>query len=128
MTHPRNAGRSDLRCPFGCRQSHRLASSTIRSIQYYQTPEGKKKKQQQNGRRTEKTCSDALEPEAVSNDIAGLDAIGLQYLQTVLSLLEKRLVGRQEIVLLLRKKMRQHSIGKSLPGDYTLRDEDKKPP
>jgi hypothetical protein len=35
LTHPRNAGRSDLRCPFGCREAHRKQRSTERSVAYY---------------------------------------------------------------------------------------------
>ena len=44
FTHPRNAGRSDLGCPFGCRQAYRRKSSIHRSTEYYRTKEGKQKK------------------------------------------------------------------------------------
>lgn len=52
LTHPRNAGRIDLRCPFGCRDGHRRQRSGQRSVDYYQTPEGKRKKGRLNARRT----------------------------------------------------------------------------
>ena len=44
LTDPRNAGRRDLRCPFGCRAAHRQQQSTRRSVAYYRDPAGRKKK------------------------------------------------------------------------------------
>ena len=44
LTHPRNAGRRDLRCPFGCRDHHRRQRSSQRSTAYYQTVGGRKRK------------------------------------------------------------------------------------
>lgn len=51
LTHPRNAGRQDLRCPFGCRQHHRRQGGCQRSTAYYQTAAGKRKKKRLNARR-----------------------------------------------------------------------------
>ena len=53
LTHPRNGGRWDLRCPFGCKEAHRKRRSTERSVEYYGTEEGKGKKKQQNGKRSQ---------------------------------------------------------------------------
>lgn len=128
LTHPRNAGRQDLRCPFGCRQTHRRQSSTKRSTQYYRTPEGKFKKQLQNGRRTEKVRLEAETQEAVSEDSPSLDEAGIAYLQTVISIIEQRRVSKQEIQGLVREKMRQHSMEKQLRGDYPYGYYYKKPP
>lgn len=128
LTHPRNAGRRDLRCPFGCRQTHRKQSSTKRSSHYYQTPEGKIKKQVQNGRRTEKVRLEAEAQEAMAEDNLALDDAGLSYLQTVISIIEQRRVIRQEIELLLREKMRQHSIDNPFLKAYTHSYPNKKPP
>ena len=126
LTHPRNADRRDLRCPFGCRQTHRKQNSTKRSIQYYRTPEGKFKKQLQNGRRTEKVRSEAEIQE--TEDSLVLDEAGLTYLQTIISIIEQRHVSRQEVELLLREKMRQHSIDNPFLKAYTHSYPDKKPP
>jgi hypothetical protein len=52
LTHPRNAGRENLRCPFGCREHHRRKCSSQRSTAYYQTATGKKKKKLLNARRS----------------------------------------------------------------------------
>jgi len=43
--------KKDLRCPFGCSRAHRQKQSTLRSLAYYQEPEGKVKKQALNARR-----------------------------------------------------------------------------
>ena len=51
LAHPRNAGRRDLRCPFGCREYHRQQRSCQRSTAYYQTAAGKAKKKRLNARR-----------------------------------------------------------------------------
>jgi hypothetical protein len=128
LTHPRNAVRRDLRCPFGCRQTHRKQSSTKRSTKYYRTTEGKFKKQLQNGRRTEKVRLEAETQEAVTEDSLALDEAGLTYLQTIISIIEQRHVIRQEIFLLLREKMRQHSIDNPFLKAYTHSYPNKKPP
>jgi hypothetical protein len=51
LTHPRNAGRTNLRCPFGCRQHHRRQGAQQRCAAYRQTPDGKRLKKLLNGRR-----------------------------------------------------------------------------
>lgn len=48
LTHPRNAGRRDLRCPFGCRDHHRRQRSSQRSTAYYQTVPGRCKRKRLN--------------------------------------------------------------------------------
>jgi hypothetical protein len=58
LTHPRNAGRLNLRCPFGCREVHRRQSSNRRGTAYRQTPEGQEKKRILNARR----CPEAGNP------------------------------------------------------------------
>jgi len=52
LTHPRCAGRIDLRCPFGCREHHRKQRSNQRSVAYYQTPSGKCLKKRLNAGRS----------------------------------------------------------------------------
>lgn len=52
LTDPRNAGRIDLRCPFGCGRHHRRQCSNQRSGDYYATPAGKAKKKRLNSRRS----------------------------------------------------------------------------
>jgi hypothetical protein len=52
LTHPRNAGRRDLRCPFGCRRQHRRECANRRSAAHYAKPEGKRAKKRYNLRRS----------------------------------------------------------------------------
>lgn len=40
LTHPRNACRLNLRCPFGCREHHRRQRARQRSAAYYRTADG----------------------------------------------------------------------------------------
>jgi hypothetical protein len=54
FTHRRNAKRSDLRCPFGCRDAHRRKKSTERSTAYYRFKKCKAKKKELNKRRRKK--------------------------------------------------------------------------
>ena len=63
LTHPCNAGRRNLRCPFGCRQHHRRECSCQRSTAYYRTAAGKTKKKRLNGRRQGRQ---AAQPQATS--------------------------------------------------------------
>jgi hypothetical protein len=44
LADPRNAGRHDLHCPFGCQQDHRRESERQRSRAFYQTEKGKELK------------------------------------------------------------------------------------
>lgn len=52
FTHPRNAGRKDLRCPFGCRDYHRRELGKERSRRHYQKSEAKEKKRLRNAQRS----------------------------------------------------------------------------
>jgi hypothetical protein len=51
LTHPRNHGRTNLRCPFGCRETHSNIESARRSADYYRTKKGKDKKEALNAKR-----------------------------------------------------------------------------
>jgi hypothetical protein len=63
LTHPRNAGRRKLRCPFGCREHHRRQCSCRRSTAYYQTVAGKAKKKRLNGRRHRNQVLPTMQPQ-----------------------------------------------------------------
>jgi len=53
LTHPRNANRRDLCCPFGCRQHHRRAQANARSRKHYCTEGGRRNKKLLNGKRSQ---------------------------------------------------------------------------
>jgi hypothetical protein len=156
LTHPRNAGRRDLRCPFGCRQHHRRRSSSRRSTAYYQTAAGKRKKKRLNSRRqggpgaadrppqpdlgpqvtlpSEPTRDESpvkveLRLEGVVLDESSLASSRmLPYVRMVVSLIEGIEFRCDEILRLLRQAMRQHSIAYRRRTDYALGFLDRHPP
>ena len=118
LTHPRNAGRGDLRCPFGCREAHRKQRSTERSVAYYTTAEGKAKKKMQNGKRAQGGVrADANPPVTRSLEFAA-GMVG--YIAMVASLIESRPVSEAEIVQRLVRAMRQHSMARRRRMDYVV--------
>ena len=118
LTHPRNAGRSDLRCPFGCREAHRQRRSTERSVAYYTTAEGKAKKKMQNGKRVRSGGGRATaQPEAGALE---LDAGIVRYAAMVASLIEGRRVREAEMLRRLAWALRQHSMARRRRMDYVV--------
>lgn len=113
VSDPRNAGRRDLRCPFGCKEAHRKGSSTRRSVAYYQDLPGKIKKAIQNAKRRKQVP----EPSAASAPFA---QPVVEHVQRVVSLIEGRPVSRQEVLELLARVLRQHSMARRRRIDQTL--------
>jgi hypothetical protein len=134
LTHPRNAGRRDLRCPFGCREAHRRYQSTKRSTEYYRTKEGKGKKSDLNARRCakdhrSKPSNEAEKEKKHCKDLpAPLDESTLSYLITVTSLIEGRTVWRKEIIRLVYDILRQQGIDQSKKLLYTVKSCRSTPP
>lgn len=56
LTHPRNACRKDLRCPFGCRKHHSRQSANARSRLHSQSDSAKRKKKRLNAKRSPCGC------------------------------------------------------------------------
>jgi hypothetical protein len=54
LTAISNCGRTDLRCPFGCRSKHAAFESNRRSKEYYQSAAGRLKKEKLNQKRSKK--------------------------------------------------------------------------
>ena len=118
LTHPRNTGRRDLGCPFGCREAHRKQRSTERSVAYYATAEGKAKKKMQNGKRAQggvRADADPPVPEAPEFPVR---MVG--YVAMVASLIEGRRVREAEILQMLVRAMRQHSMARRRRMDYVV--------
>jgi hypothetical protein len=148
LTHPRNAGRRNLRCPFGCRQHHRRQRSCQRSTAYYQTAAGKAKKKRLNARRQGNQVLPTAQPQSDFDprgtspnkpiglplpETAELRLEGvvldesslakspiLPYVRMVVSLIEGVEFTCREVIHLLRQAMRQHSIGARRRIDYLL--------
>jgi hypothetical protein len=139
LAHPRNAGRRDLRCPFGCREYHRQQRSCQRSTAYYQTAAGKAKKKRLNARRQGRQFPPAAPPlpappaseplpataklrlEGMVLDEASVaNSPMLPYVRMIVSLIEGVEFTCREVVHLLWQALRQHSIGVGRRVDYLL--------
>jgi hypothetical protein len=133
LTHPRNAGRKDLGCPFGCKEAHRKRSSIERSVEYYRTPEGKLKKKLQNGKRSRAETKAVIDEcrQAGKTLVLHERRIGAPmvcYLRMVISLIEGRRVSVAEIREMLARIMRQRSIVRRKRIDYILQHLNKRAP
>lgn len=143
IADPRNAGREDLGCPFGCADVHRSRRSTERSVAYNRSPIGKLKRRQRReeriaAKRSAAAGAHAAETQdAVTTGAAAVKDGGrfpvsfFAYIQVVISLLEGRRVHRDEILEMLARTRRQHSFAREKRIDYVLRrlrQEAEKPP
>jgi hypothetical protein len=141
-----------LRCPFGCRQHHRKQRSSQRSTAYYQTAEGKVKKEIQNAKRKQKAargeqqscCPQEVRPQpsedSLPEDIQLVlgevvltpdivkSSPTLPYLTTVIRLIEGRPLRQSDLVAHLLEALRQHSMAYRTRTDYVLRFLHQHPP
>ena len=115
LTHPCNSARKDLGCPFGCRKAHREQQSTVRSVAYYRDAIGKKKKQALNGKRAKPKSEVGNRPAA-----GRWDPLMLEYVRMLVSLIEARSVSLTEIVQMLQRVLRQHSLGRRRKIDHAV--------
>jgi hypothetical protein len=123
FTDPRNAGRRDLGCAFGCSRDHRQKQSTQRSVAYYREPEGKIKKQALNARRR-KSPLPPSPPSPVSPETRPF----LHYLCGVLGLIEGRLVALWEVIAMLERTARQHRMVRTRRIDQSVAWLNEQPP
>ena len=104
VSDPRNAGRKDLRCPLGCRKSHRQRESTRRSVDYYRGEHGRILKRYQNAKRGKgSTPAPAARPPPCPEPV-------LEHVRQVVSWIERRPLSRKEILEMLARVLRQHSM------------------
>jgi hypothetical protein len=140
LTHPRNRGRRDLGCPFGCKDAHRRRRSIERSTAYNRSRAGKLKKKVQNGKRRSQGPGKPA-PGHEREEDAGLVEVGrlevprvefdggvVDYLLVVTSLIEGRPVSREEVLEMLRRAVRQHSFARERRIDYLVRRLKEEPP
>ncbi len=116
LTHPRNAGRDDLRCPFGCREAHRRGQSDQRSTAYYRDEVGKEKKRALNAKRRKTPARPLPAPEPPPPWPPRI----LAYIRMVTSLLEGRPVSLAEVWAMLRRVLRQHRMVRTRRIDQTV--------
>jgi hypothetical protein len=138
--------RKDIGCPFGCREAHRKKRAAERAAAYYKGPVGRAKKRGLNGKRGKKAKASKpakrgkpasgkkakpKEPErrmAKREDVE-FDAGMVTHVRIVTRLIEGRPVSRDEIIEMLKRILRQHSIWRERRIDYVLRSlkEDRPP-
>ena len=131
IADPRNAGRGDLGCPFGCQQAHRKRESTRRSGAYYREPEGKLKKRQLNSTRSRVavTVSEpAAEVPCEPREPCRWNEPLVEHVRVVCGLIEGRRVSREEVVEMLGKVLRQHSMARLLRVDHVVAQLHQNPP
>lgn len=115
LTDPRNAGRRDLGCPFGCRDAHRRRESVQRSSAYYRDEPGKLKKRLLNARRHKPPVPPS--PPVAPSPAEPLPAAALRwphsilfYVRLLVRLIDGRAVSLDEVLEMLRRAVRQHTM------------------
>jgi len=131
LTHPRNAGRRDLGCPFGCRQAHRRRRDNQRTAAYYREEAGRGKKRDLNAKRRKTLAGQgtpaasapgpsSLPPPPVEELPSAWPRTMLPYLQMVCGLLEGRPVSLTEVVAMLLRALRQHRMVRTRRIEQTV--------
>lgn len=112
LTDPRNAGRTNLRCPFGCRDRRRELRSQERAAKYYRTPKGRLKKKFLNARRRP-SCHATTPPQPDP-----WTPVLVRYVSLILTQLEGRPVTPAEVYSLFFHIFRQLSIDQDTRTKY----------
>ena len=126
-----NAGRKGG-CPFGCASAHRRREWRRTSAEYYENPQGKKKKSALNQRRKNKPIP-TVQPEPSAPAPAPgpgkqIPPLLVGYVQRVVSAIEGRRVSRAEILAMLAKEKRQHSMVRQRRVDQIIHSLHERPP
>ena len=108
LTDWRNAGRLDLGCPFGCCEAHRRRESNRRSADYYRDQAGKEKKRRLNARRRQGAV--VFGPPVMPAPALPWSQRLLLYVRLLVRLIERRSVSLAEVVAMLARTVRQHSM------------------
>ena len=114
FTHPRNAGRTDLRCGFGCRAAHRRRRDTRRTAAYYRAHHEKKRRQNRRRYLLAERAQSASPPIPQGETATPI----VQHVRLIVSLIERRRVGLDEIIRMLAQKQRQHRMGGRRKASY----------
>jgi len=128
LAHPRNASRRDLGCPFGCREAYRRRQASRRSTAYYQDEPGKQKKRQQNAKRRRAGAPAVAPAPAPANAPLPWPRPIVEYVRMATSLIEGRAVRLAEVVEMLRRVLRQHSMARTRRIDKIVAWLNERPP
>jgi len=133
LTHPRNAGRHNLRCPFGCREAHRKKHPPRRSAASYSDPAGKVKQSALNQRRASKSSAKGQTPAVPEAPVpkkgsAKWSPPMVEHVRMVVSLIEGRRVSRRQVLAILAKVLRQHTMVRRRKIDQAVAWLNEQPP
>lgn len=117
FTHARNAGRADLRCGFGCREAYRRQRGMRRVEAYYR--ENPDEKRRQNRKRY--LLAAQAQRKSAPIPRSGTASPIVWHVRLVVSLIERRPVGIDEILRMLRQKERQPRMGRERRVSYGVR-------
>jgi hypothetical protein len=130
LTHPRNAQqRHKVRCPFGCRETHRKQESTRRSVAYYRDPDVRRhKKVPLNQRRSRKGSAAGTATAASQVRSAKKNRLIVDHVRMVVSLIEGRPISRRQVRTMLATVLRQHTMCRFRRMDHAVAWLKKQPP
>jgi hypothetical protein len=118
-----------LGCPFGCREAHRKKASAKRSAAYYGDAQGKKRKSLINQRRSSKASAPRpLSVPAPKPRPVKWNPEIVEHVRVVVSLIEGRWVSRRQVLAMLGKNLRQHSMVRRRKIDQVVAWLNKEPP
>lgn len=100
LTQHCNKNRTDLGCPFGCREYYRKLAANKRSKNYYQSEPGKVKKQAANARRYISNIES--DQASVPSDKLPFSKNLVRYLMTLMRLIERRSILIDEVIHILK--------------------------
>ena len=113
LTDPRNAGRRDLGCPFGCREAHRKQRPRGAVPPITAIPRAGKRRSDLNQRRPRKDCAPGrpgpAQPRSKPRS-APWNQVMVEHVRMVSSLIEGRWVSRKQILEMLARVLRQHTM------------------
>lgn len=127
LTHFCNAGRKDLRCPFGCRKTHRKRASARRTASYYRKHPDEKRRHNRNRYLLDGKAESEIKEEK-RELVEGWNRPIVDHVRMVVSLIERRRVSRDEVVGMLKRISRQHSLTRRSKFDYIVRQLNRGPP
>jgi len=128
LTHPCNAGRKDLRCPFGCRDAHRKHDSHTRTTAYYRTHPDEKRRHNRNRYLVDRKADGEDEESRARRTVEARNGPITDHIRMVVCLIEARRVSRDEIGRMLNRISRQHSLWRRRRMDYVVRQLNRGPP
>ena len=123
--------RDKVRCPFGCRETHRKQESTRRSVAYYRDPDVKrhKKVSPQSTPQSQRLSgwNSPTRPRPKSAPPKKIRLI-VDHVRMVVSLIEGRPISRRQVLRMLATVLRQHTMCRFRRMDHAVAWLKKQPP